>query len=391
MKIRRHLLTSILAIAILLVASAAHAASGDMPCASYICLVADTGLVVAEQNADEERAPASMVKMMEMLLVAEGLAGGDWSKDKEIGITREIERISGAQAYLKTGETWSLAKLMDAVAVCSANDAAMAVANGLWGSGEAYLKRANERAKSLGMASTTLRSVHGLPPSGDGAGDLTTARDMSLLARECVKNPLVMAWVGQDELAFRKGTKAKPSTNRLLGRLRGCDGLKTGFTSAAGYCITATAKRDDIRLITVVMGCDSLSARFDVAERILEDGFKRVRRVRIVKKGQPLDEALPVDNCGKRTIRLAAADDVWCVMPKDQADEVVLMRECPERLAAPLESGALVGKVEAKLNGSSLGSAPLAVPQRLEVPGWSWKLRHSVLARYGEVEPRPEL
>ncbi|MEA3366313.1 MAG: serine hydrolase, partial [Candidatus Hydrogenedentes bacterium] len=163
----------------------------EQGCASAVCVLADSGIAIREYNADEIRSPASMVKLMLMLMVAEGIEADEWTLDRVITVSEHAESMGGSQVYLAKGEEWKLADLLAAVCVASANDAAMAIAEGLWGSEEAYLKNMDARAKDLGMASSEFHSVHGLPPDPGEKPDKTCARDMAVLARHCVQIPLI--------------------------------------------------------------------------------------------------------------------------------------------------------------------------------------------------------
>jgi len=346
---------------------------------SSICVIADSGLTVSEHNAGASRAPASMVKMTLMLLVTEGFEEGSWKPSTTITVTKEAAQIGGCQVYLSTGEQFTVDQLMKAVGVLSANDAATAVAIGLWGSKEAYLLKANARIRELGMTHSEFHSIHGLPPSKGQKSDVTTAGDMALLAAECVRHPAVMAWVRLETLSFRDGESPRRATNKMLSRMPECDGLKTGYTRAAGYCVTATAKRGEIRLIAVAMGCDSLSDRFAEAQRLLEEGFKKVHRVKVLEKGQPLEATVAVDNCATPDIKLAAAEDVWFTLRA--GDRVKLIARYPARVSAPVKSGTKIGAVEVKVADQILGTAPLQIPDDLHVPGLGWKLKHSVIGR----------
>ena len=243
--------------AALLALSAAYAAAAkeEPEIVSTICVEAETGMVLAEENAAIVRPPASMIKMIQMLLVTEGLYKNSWTLETPIHVSLHAQKMGGTQVYLEAGETWTLGELMPAIAVASANDAAMAVAEGLWGSEEKYLEAVNARAKELGMASTEFHSVHGLPPDAGEEPDGTTARDMATLGRACVAYPYIMRLVGAKELQFRPEEAIKHNTNKLLWRMEDCDGIKTGYIRASGFCVTATAQRDGIRLIGVVMGC----------------------------------------------------------------------------------------------------------------------------------------
>jgi D-alanyl-D-alanine carboxypeptidase (penicillin-binding protein 5/6) len=373
---------------VLLVGGTAEAAKGRAaqsapPTESFICIEATTGLVLEEQNADVVRPPASMIKMILMLLVAEGLEQGQWTLDYPITITPAIEAIGGSQAYLQAGETFVLGDLMAAVAVWSANDAAEAVAEALWGSVPDYLEAANRRVQELGMRDTVVRTANGLPPDRGQLPDQTTARDMAILAQQCIQHPTIMQWVGMKEFTLRPGHGGKGNTNRLLYQMPGCDGLKTGFTSAAGWCLTATAVRDNIRLISVIMGCQNKSSRFNYAQNVLERGFGNVTRECVIAKGQVLDPPVEVRNCAKPAVQLAAAEDVWAIVPTEAVSQLEVVTERPRVLQAPLAAGTVIGTVQVRLNGRTLSSAPLMVPEELDVAGWKWKMQDSV-RRSGE-------
>lgn len=360
-------------------------AGESVPCLSYYCVVADSGLVVSELDPSASRVPASMIKMMLMLLVSEGLENGSWTLDTPIKASRKAHRLGGSQVYLKTGETFTLSNYMHAVSILSANDAALAVAEGLWGSEEAYLEVANQRATELGMLSTTIRSPHGL--TGGADGDITTAQDMTILARNCVSKPVVMSWVGHETFAFRKNGRERRSTNRLQFAMADCDGLKTGYTRAAGWCFTATAEREGVRLIAVVMGCSNVRERFNAAERVLEDGFTRMRRVRLLTAGQQVDPAIPVENARDDRVRLAVTQPIFAIVDTESEGSVRYLAELPDVLRAPMDAGEIVGTLKVQVGDLTLGTSPLAVPHKLESPKWPWKVRQSVMKRRPQNEP----
>ena len=355
-----------------------------IPCVSYSCVVADSGLVVSEMDPDAVRVPASMIKMMLMLLVAEGLDAGDWTLETPIEASSNAQRLGGSQVYLKKGETFPLSDYMHAVSVLSANDAALAVAEGLWGTEEAYLLAANKRAAELGMTATLIRSPHGLTLGEDT--DLTSARDLTILARECVSKPQVMAWVDHESYTFRDNGQERRSTNRLLFNMADCDGLKTGYTRAAGWCFTATAERNGVRLIAVVMGCSSVRQRFAAAEQVLENGFARMKRVRLLAAGQEVDPAIPVENSKESNVRLAVTQPIVAVVDPESEGDVRYLAELPSVLRAPIEAGAIVGTLKVLVGDVTLGSSPLAVPHKLESPSWPWKVRQSVMKRRPQQE-----
>ena len=358
------------------------AEGAEVPPVSSICIEADSGLVLSESNADLPRPAASMVKMVLMLLVAEGLEEGRWTLETPVEASGDAAGMGGAQVYLKEGEVHPLGELMRAVAVASANDAAYAVAEGLWGSVERYLACANERALGLGMIDSKFHSPHGLPPDEGSEHDRTTARDMAILAQWCVRNPHVMDWVGRKEVQFRPEEAVKSSTNKLLWRMPDCDGLKTGFTRAAGFCVAATAKRGGIRLIAVVMGHESKYGRFNLAEELMDQGYRSVRRYQVLARGQAVDPAVPVANCAEESIRLVAGRDLWVtVRQEDQADVEVVARH-PACLRAPLKEADVVGEAQVRVAGHVLGRVPLLAPKDLSEAGWRWKMERSAMRRY---------
>ena len=282
------------AVAIFLALLAANARALELgeDTLSAICVDSATGSVVSEQNADQVRPPASMIKLVMMLLVAEGIDRGDWALDRPIVATPHAQVMGGTQVYLEAGDVFDLGHLMMAVAVASANDAAMAVAEGLWGSEEKYLDAANARAQSLGMKHSEFHSVHGLPPSKGELPDKTTAREMAMLAQACMAHAHIREWVSTREFRFRPEDTIHYNTNKLLWRMENCDGLKTGYIRAAGYCVTATAERDGRRLIAVVMGHPNGNRRFKLAEDLINSGFGPAQ-------GDPAAEAARPEKLGQ--------------------------------------------------------------------------------------------
>lgn len=364
---------------VMVCAVAAAAATASAKELSFICVEAKTGLVLAEQNADLVRPPASMIKMVQILLVAEGLQAGKWSLNTVLPVSNHAQYMGGTQVYLAAGETWSLGKLMEAVAVASANDAAMAVAEGLWGSEEAYLAAANKRVQELGMADTVINSVHGLPPDRGEDADETTARDMARLARECVKYPFILEWTRKTRIRFKPEMAMYLSTNKLLGKVPGLDGLKTGYIRAAGHCVTLTAQRDGIRLVAVVMGHRSGRERFAIAEELLENGFRDVRREQVFARGDARWGAVGIVNSETPALQPVAASDVWVTYRDGERDNMRQIIKLPDEIPAPVRLGQVVGSVEVALGDNILGRTELIAPQNVDTAGWLWQLRYSLV------------
>ncbi len=332
---------------------------------SYYCIEAGSGTVLDESNPEIQRPPASMIKMMLMLMVDEGAQAGKWNYDKDIVISKNAEGMGGTQVYVKMGDTHKLSQLMPAVAVASANDAAMAVAEGLWGSKDAYIEAMNKRAQELGMTQSKFNSVHGLPPAKGQEFDLTTAKDMARLGQECVKHPQILAWTSQKELVFREADGKKISTNKLLGVVPGVDGLKTGYIRAAGFCITLTAQRDGIRLIAVVMG-DTKHERSERAHELIEAGFKKMKRVRPVEPGAVIGKPIAVSNGSAVSVGLVSKGFLEAVVREEDVKNLKLEVAAPTELKAPFAAGASVGKISLKLGETLFGQTDLVTASGVE-------------------------
>lgn len=236
-----------------------------------------TGQVLFKERANEKSDPASLVKMMLILLAMEGIQRGELHLDDKCTISAKAEAVGGHQVYLKKGEEFRFEELLRAVMIGSANDAAYAVAEHIAGSQEAAVKLMNTRAGQLGMRDTRFSNAHGLPPNkrkGQQA-NYSTAQDLALLAKELIKFPLVTKWASTTEATFRNGTFKLVNTNHhFLNQFEGADGFKTGYHSrGAGFCLVGTAVRDGRRLLAVILGAESARARLQAANQLLSLGF----------------------------------------------------------------------------------------------------------------------
>src|SRR5881392_1126947 len=246
---------------------------------AYVVMDADSGTVLAEHDAHKRWPPASMAKMMTVLIAMERVRDGSLTLDTPVRASAWASRIGGSQVYLAEGETFPLGELLKAVMIASANDAAVAVAEHVAGSTAAFVELMNARAKALGLADTTYQSPHGLPPAKGQTADLTSAHDLAVLARELMRLPEVMRWAGTASAGFRNDTLAMANTNHLVRTFGGATGLKTGYYREAGFCVTATATRSDLNLIAVVLGLPTKNESFTDAARLLNDGFAAYRVV----------------------------------------------------------------------------------------------------------------
>src|SRR3989441_3124796 len=300
-----------------LVASAAparthQAESGTAP-AAYLVVDADSGTVLAERDAHRRWPPAAMTKRMTVLLAMERVQAGSLSLDTRVHTSAWASRIGGSQVYLAAGETFPLGELLKAIMIASANDAAVAVAEHIAGSSAAFVDLMNARAKALGLADTTYQSVHGLPPGKGQTADMTSAHDLAVLGRELMRFPEVMRWAGTPSAGFRNDTLQMANTNHLVRTFNGATGLKTGYYREAGFSITATATRNDLRLIAVVLGVPTKEGCFAEAARLMNETFASYRMVAAAHRAAGGGEGPVGRGPGGRVKALATGDLVVLV------------------------------------------------------------------------------
>jgi serine-type D-Ala-D-Ala carboxypeptidase (penicillin-binding protein 5/6) len=352
-------LTAALALCALL-ALAVPAAAGTAAreeCAAALLMEAATGEVLYAEHPDREWIPASVVKMMLLLLTQEALEGGRIAVTDVVTASPRAQAQGGSQVYLTAGETATLQRLLEAVAVGSANDATMAVAEHVFGSAAAAVAAMNERAALLGMTTTHYVNVTGLPERGR-PDNRSCARDQALLAREIVlRRPGVLAWTHLTETEFRPGLRLH-CTNALLKRCPGVDGLKTGYHGKAHYNLVATAEREGRRLIAVVLGSPSAGLRNRVTARLLERGFQDWQLVTGLRAGEGFGAEFPVAGGWRNTVPVLAAQALQFSVTPQQAARVRIQLAAGARLAAPLKAGEVVGQIQATLDGRLLVSVP---------------------------------
>jgi len=243
------------------------------PYLGAIVVDAATGNVLLENNADAQGYPASVIKLMVLLIIQERIDNATLRLTDVVTATAEAAGMGGSQVYLKEHETFPVEDLLYALIIQSANDAAAALAIHVGGTRDGFIELMNNRAKELGMTATEIHSVHGLPPSQGARPDVTTARDLAILAREILKHPDCLKYTSTRERGFRNGTFNMLTHNHLLGTTEGCDGMKTGYFTAAGFSSIVTAQRGGRRVIAVLLGCPTRQGRDNQARTLLATGF----------------------------------------------------------------------------------------------------------------------
>ncbi len=304
---------------------------------------ADSGRILYAQNEKLEWPPASMAKMMLLEVAEDQIKLGQVSYSDPVRISARAAATAGSHLGLHEGDVYPLGELMKAALIRSANDAAVAVAEKIAGSVEACVRLMNLKAQALGMDDTYYGTVNGLPPRPDHDVDHTTAVDLAVLARAIIRTTGLLQWSSMEEAPFDGGRVMLRNTNHLIGHLDGCDGLKTGFTFKAGFNLTATAKRGDMRLISVILGAPSNPQRFIQSSRLLDWGFDNFAKVHLVNRGQALPVHVQVES--GPLIQPVAENDVALVLSKAQMADVKLEYSVPSMIQGPVTSGESLGQV----------------------------------------------
>ena len=327
-------------------------------CAAVMLLEPESGQIIFEMNAATPRQVASITKVMTILLTLEAIDAGRISLDQTTVISKNASGMGGSQVLLDTGETQDVETLLKSMIVGSANDASVALAELMYGSEEICVDKMNERARELGMKDTVFVNCTGLPAEGQH----TTTRDTAIMTMAMLHHELYYKYSGiwMDEVRHEEGRVTQlTNTNKLIRLLDGCDGGKTGSTNEAGYCISATAKRGDMRLIAVVLGAKSGSERFEIASEMLAYGFANYHLYPVAKRGTKVKGAIPVEGGSPESVTLTLDGDLTLLMEKGSGDNISLIPEVPEKLIAPVERGSLIGHVRVDMGGKTVARLPL--------------------------------
>lgn len=331
----------------------------NIPAPSAILMDAATGTVLYAQNADERLAPASVTKVMTLLLVMEALDSGKLRWDEPVTASDHAASKGGSQVYLEPGEQMSMDEMLKSVVVASANDCATALAEQVAGSEEAFVARMNERAQELGMENTHFVNCTGLDDGAEAAEHLTCARDIALMSRELLRHDAIRNYTTIWMDTVRGGQFGLSNTNKLVRFYSGTTGLKTGFTSGAGYCLSASALRDGMELIAVVMHCDTSANRFASAKALLDYGFANYALV------TPAPEAasVPVRLGAQDRVEAVPADPSPVVVDKALRADIRQVTELSETVCAPVTAGTQLGTLRIYGGSTLLTSIPLVAAQ----------------------------
>lgn len=341
----------------------------DIKSSSAILMDAGTGKVLYEKNPHEKMEQASITKIMTLLLALEAVDAGKVNLNDKVKVSERAWKTGGSQVFLGAGEEQSLETLLKCIAVASANDASVAVAEYIGGSVDGFVKMMNEKAKELGMKNTNFVNPHGL----SDPNHYSTAYDIALMSKELVKHKKIFSWstIWMDELEHTDKEREPTmlaNTNKLIGKYEGLDGLKTGFHSKAGFCFAGTAKRGNLRLISVVLNAENSKQRFEDTIKLLDYGFGNFDSIQIAEKGS-VQKTVFVEKGSKNEVNIVAADDLSYLIEKGKAESIKTKLNVPEKLIAPLNKGQKVGQLVAEHNGKIIGKVDLVVSENISKIG----------------------
>ena len=336
------------------VTNAAIGSKLEISAKSVVLLEAHTGQVLYEDNSSEKLPPASITKIMSLLLVMEAIDRGDMSLEDVITTSEHASSMGGSQIWLEPGETMTVDELLKATVIASANDATVALGEAIAGSEEGFVAMMNEKAKSLGMNNTHFVNCTGL----DAEGHLTTAYDIAIMSCELIKHPLIKNYstVWMDSL--RGGESELVNTNKLIRFYSGATGLKTGTTSGAGYCVSATAERDGMELVAVVMGGSTSAERFNGAKKLLDYGFANYN----CKNYSPEKEKDTYVNVLKGEERLVKAEckgTINILSRKADKDNITTKINLGDTVTAPIKKGDKIGSISVYLGDEEIGAVDI--------------------------------
>jgi serine-type D-Ala-D-Ala carboxypeptidase (penicillin-binding protein 5/6) len=371
----------ILAAQIPLQMPAAHAAA-PMPAApavnarAWLLLDFNSGSVLTENNAGERMEPASLVKLMTAYILFSEIRAGTVSLEDQVLVSEKAWRMPGSRMFIEVNTRVSVEDLLKGMIIQSGNDASVALAEHVAGSESAFADLMNEYARTLGMTDTHYMNSTGLPDP-----DLyTTAHDLALLTRAMIRNfPEYYQWYSVREFTYNNITQ--PNRNRLLWRDDGVDGVKTGHTESAGFCLVTSAERDNMRLITVVLGTSSEEARIQETQKLLSYGFRFFETHRLYEAGAPVTTAR-VWQGATRELPLGLEDDLYITIPRNHRDRLSASTRINPGLVAPIRRGEPQGSVEITLDDANVALRPLIALQSIEEGGFFQRMTDRIMMMF---------
>ena len=361
----------------------ARAAGPEVAAKSAVLMDVETGTLLCQQNAHEPLAPASVTKVMTMLLIMEAIDSGKIRWEDTVTASEAAASKGGSQVYLKVGETMTVSDMVKSIAVSSANDCACAMAEHLAGSEAAFVEQMNARAKELGMNDTHFVNCTGLDDDPEAAAHRTSAYDIAIMSRELLKNhPDIKKYTTIWMDTVRDGAFGLSNTNKMVRFYDGCTGLKTGFTSGAGYCLSASAQRDGLELIAVVMGSETSKDRFAACKSLLDYGFANYT---LYTPALQEGASVPVKLGTAESVAAVPGGATALLVDKAQRNSITAEIELEESVTAPVSRGQRLGTLTVKAGEQVISRVPLVAERevvRLNVMDlWKILLRRIAMAK----------
>ncbi|MBP7073690.1 MAG: D-alanyl-D-alanine carboxypeptidase [Clostridia bacterium] len=357
----------------------------NLNCKSAVLMDFGTGKIIYEQNSREKLPPASVTKVMTMLLIMEALDSGKISYEDKVTISPQAssKNSKGTMLLLEAGEVRTVKELMYGIAVESANDACIAMAEHISGSEEEFVKLMNRRAKELGANDSNFVNPNGLPEDGH----VTTAYDLAVLSRELLKHEKIFDFISQYMVKVYVGKKNNVlrelvNKNKMVRFYNDVDGIKTGWTEEAGYCISVTAKRNNLRLISVVMGSPKVDIRNKEARKLIDYGFANFNSIIIAKKGDKIQE-VNVSKGSRLKVNAVAESNVSVLLNKGEEKSIVKKAELPEILIAPIKKGEKIGELVISINDKEVGRHNLICDADVSKSTFINNLRNAIIYWFG--------
>lgn len=334
----------------------------DLKAKSAVLVDAASGNVLVEKNSHEKLPIASVTKIMSMLLVMEAIDSGKLKFEDMVQVSEHSYAMGGSQVYLKPGEQFTVTDMLKAVAVHSANDATVALAEKIAGSEDAFVNAMNEKSRELGMKDTNFLDCTGLTDEGH----YSSAHDVALMSRELiVKHPKILDFTSIWHDTFRDGKFSLDNTNKLIRFYNGANGLKTGFTTKSGYCLSASAKRNNLQLISVVLGEPDTNTRFGESRKLLDYGFANYEVFQISNKGEVVGP-VSVKKGLKQSVNAVIESDVKLLLNKGEKGKITKEVKLEENVTAPVEQGQKVGEIIYKIGDKEIGKVSLVSDSKAE-------------------------
>ena len=367
----------VIALVAVLLPVGASAAGPEVAAKSAVLMDMTTGQVLYEHNAHEMLPPASVTKVMTLLLIMEAIDSGRIGWDDTVTASESAAAKGGSQVYLKVGETMTVTDMVKSIAVSSANDCACAMAEHISGSEGAFVEAMNEKAKELGMEHTHFLNCTGLDDDPQASNHLTCAMDIAIMSRALMmEHPDIRKFTTIWMDTIRNGSFGLSNTNKLVRFYPGATGLKTGFTQKAGYCLSATAQRDGMELVATVMGSESSKDRFNACKQLLDYGFANYALV----TPQTEEGQVPVKLGTADTVKVMPKEKIQLLVDKAQRNQVNITTQLPDSIDAPVSKGQKIGTVTVRVGDQVVSEVPLLAQEAVPKLSW-WQMFLRILRR----------